>query len=134
METTPYTKTPPPDDECGQFLSMMIKELASTVEFRAVAIGLARRLLADWSAQDPFNRLVAGRVEKWIVKGLATLAEQNTEISDHGKYPEMTAAMVQGMTKDMPLLINAIIGTAVRLSEGRQRLSPEGRPDTRSWG
>jgi len=127
METTPYTKTPPPDDECGQFLSMMIKELASTVEFRAVAIGLARRLLADWSAQDPFNRLVAGRVEKWIVKGLATLAEQNTEISDHGKYPEMTAAMVQGMTKDMPLLINAIIGTAVRLSEGRQRLSPECR-------
>ena len=125
METTSHAKTPPPDDEYGQFLSMMIKELASTAEFRAVATGLARRLLADWSARDPFNRLVAGRIEKWIIKGLATLAEQNTEISHHGKYPEMTAAMAQGMAKDVPLLINAILGTAVRLSEDRQHLPPE---------
>jgi hypothetical protein len=127
MEATPHTKMSLPDDECGQFLSMMIKELASTAEFRAVATGLARRLLADWSAQDPFNRLVAGRVEKLIIKGLAALAEQNTETPDHGKYTEMTAAMAQGMAKDVPLLINAILGTAVRLSESRQRLSPECR-------
>ena len=127
METTPHTKMPPPDDEYGQFLSMMVKELASTAEFRAVATGLARRLLADWSAQDPFNRLVAGRVEKLIIKGLATLAEQQTETPDHWKDPEMAAAMAQGMAKDVPLLINAIIGTAVRLSEGRQHLPPECR-------
>ena len=123
METTPHTKTPPPDDECGQFLSMMIKELASTAEFRAVAKGLARQLLADWSAQDPFNRLVAGRVEQWIIKGLAALAEQNKETSDPWKNPDMPAAI----TKDVPLLINAILGTAIRLSEGRQHLSPECR-------
>ncbi len=127
METTPHTKTPLSDDECGQFLSMMIKELASTAEFRAVATGLARRLLADWSARDPFNRLVAGRVEKLIIKGLATLAEQNTETHDYWKDPDMAAAMAQGMAKDVPLLINAIIGTAVRLSEGRQHLPPECR-------
>ena len=123
METIPHTKTPPPDDECGQFLSMMIKELASTAEFRAVAKGLARQLLADWSAQDPFNRLVAGRVEKWIIKGLAALAEQNTETSDPWKNPDMPAAIA----KDVPLLINAILGTAIRLSEGRQHLPPECR-------
>jgi hypothetical protein len=121
METTSHTKTPPPDDECGQFLSMMIKELASTAEFRAVAKGLARQLLADWSAQDPFNRLVAGRVEKWIIKGLAALAEQNTETSDPWKNPDMPAAIV----KDVPLIINTVLGTAVRLSEGRQHLPPE---------
>jgi hypothetical protein len=129
METTPHTKMPLPDDEYGQFLSMMVKELASTAEFRAVATGLARRLLADWSAQDPFNRLVAGRVEKLIIKGLANLAEQQTEKPDHWNDPEMAAAMAQGMSKDLPLLINAIIGTAVRLSEGRQHLPPECRRD-----
>jgi len=123
METTPHTKTPPPDGECGQFLSLMIKDLASTAEFRAVATGLARRFLADWSAQDPFNRLVAGRVENWIIKGLATLAEQNTETPDPWKNPDMAVAMA----KDVPFLINAILGTAVRLIEGRQRLSPECR-------
>ncbi|MHB8139024.1 MAG: hypothetical protein ACYDGO_11660 [Smithellaceae bacterium] len=130
METTPHTKTLLPDDEYGQFLSMIVKELASTAEFRAVATGLARRLLADWSAHDPFNRLVAGRVEKWIIKELATLAEQNTETHDCWKDPEMAAAMAQGMAKDVPLLINAIIGTAVRLSEGRQHLPPECRRET----
>ncbi|MDT8285218.1 MAG: hypothetical protein RQ767_06795, partial [Thermovirgaceae bacterium] len=123
METTPHTKTPPPDDACGQFLSMMIKELSSTAEFRAVATGLSRRLLTDWSAQDPFNRLVAGRIEKWIIKGLATLAEQNKEAPEHWKDPEMAAAIA----KDIPLLINAILGTAVHLSEGRQHLPPECR-------
>ena len=127
METTPHTKMPLPDDEYGQFLSMMVKELASTAEFRAVATGLTRRLLADWSAQDPFNRLVAGRVEKLIIKGLATLAEQHTETFDHWKDPEMAAAMAQGMAKDVPLLINAILETAMSLSEGRQHLPPECR-------
>jgi hypothetical protein len=127
METTPQPKMPPPDDACGQYLSMMIKELSSTAEFRAVATGLARRLLADWSAHDPFNRLVAGRVEKMIIKGLATLAEQKTETHDYWRDPEMAAAMAQGMAKDVPLLINAIIGTAVRLSEGRLHLPPECR-------
>ena len=123
METTPQSKTPPPDGEYGQFLSMIVKELASTAEFRAVAMGIARRLLADWSAQDPFNRLVAGQVEKWIIKGLATLAEQHTETPNHWKDPEMAATMA----KDVPLLINAILGTAVRLSENRQHLPPECR-------
>ena len=125
METTPHTKTPPPDDECGQFLSMIVKELASTAEFRAVATGLARRLLADWSAQDPFNRLVAGRLEKWVIKELAALAEQNTKTSDFWKDPEMAAAIA----KDIPLVINAILVTAVRLSESRQHLPPECRRD-----
>jgi len=127
METASHTKMPPPDDEYGQFLYMMVKELASKAEFRAVATGIARRLLTDWSAHDPFNRLVAGRVEKWIIKGLATLAEQHTETPDHWEDPEMVAAMAQGMAKDVPLLINAILGTAVRLSEGRQHLPPECR-------
>ena len=127
METASHTKMPPPDDEYGQFLSMMVKELASKAEFRAVATGIARRLLTDWSAHDPFNRLVARRIEKWIIKGLATLAEQHTETPDHWKDPEMVATMSQGMAKDVPLLINAILGTAVRLSEGRQHLPPECR-------
>lgn len=121
METTPHTKISPPDEEYGQFLSMIIKELASTAEFRAVATGLARRLLADWSARDPFNRLVAGKFEKWIIHEMAALAEQNTKTSDFWKNPEMAAAAA----KDIPLVINAILGTAVRLSEGRQNLPPE---------
>jgi hypothetical protein len=127
METTPHTKAPSSDDECGRFLSLMIKELASTAEFRAVATGLARQLLADWSSQDPFNRLVAGRVEKFIIKGLATLAEQKTGTHDYWKDPEMAAIMTQGLAKDLPLLINAILATAVRLSEGRQHLPSEFR-------
>jgi len=129
METESHTKTPLPDDEYGQFLSIIVKELASTAEFRAIAMGLARRLLADWCAQDPFNRLVAGRIEKLIAKGLATLAEQHTETPDHWKYPEMTLVMAQGIAKDIPLLINAILGIAVRLSEGRQHLPPKCRQE-----
>ena len=127
METTPRIKTPLPDDECGQFLSIIVKELASTEEFTAVAKVLTRRLLADWSSQDPFNQLIAGRVEKWIIKGLATLAEQKTETHDDWKNPDRAAAMARGMAKDAPLLLNAIIGTGVRLSEYRQHLPPECR-------